>query len=608
VLITDIQDPMSETASCPGTCGSPAECQGLDRCSEIRGSGREEAPVEKAPKVSLLASAAAHDDEDEPLSKNFTSTRNACKLCTPLGACLVFRGVEGCIPFLHGSQGCSTYIRRYLISHFREPIDIASSNFHEDSAIFGGGKNFTQGVLNINRQYQPQLIGAATTCLAETIGEDMGQLLHDFREKYGAAATVPIVYVSTASYRGTHMDGFHAAVRELVAQLAENANGVTPVSKPAGGGDFSGGIMQSGPAGLETQRQQDFNRHRFHQLWITNKLHPFPLTPALSPGERENHRQTHSNTVVPVVVDRQKAVALGLGFRGMATRPPVALFPGMVSAADLRYLKEIFADFGLPLTLLPDYSETMDGATWSDYEKLQSGGTPVAAIRALGGARTALEFGRVLAGTTTAGTVLHDKFAIPHRRLGLPIGIRESDAFFNTLAEIAGGDTPPRHQSERGRLVDSLIDGHKYAFEKRAVVFGEEDLVVGLTAFLCEIGVTPVLCASGGRSKQLEKCLRAAAPELPAETLVKEGFDFAEIAETAPGLKPDFLIGSSKGYSIARKLNVPLIRVGFPIHDRIGGQRVLHLGYRGAQELYDRIINALLDVKQGNSNVGYSYL
>ena len=33
-------------------------------------------------------------------------------LCTPLGACLVYRGVEGCIPFLHGSQGCATYIRR----------------------------------------------------------------------------------------------------------------------------------------------------------------------------------------------------------------------------------------------------------------------------------------------------------------------------------------------------------------------------------------------------------------------------------------------------------------------------------------------------------------
>ncbi|MGO8697250.1 MAG: nitrogenase component 1 [Limisphaerales bacterium] len=454
------------------------------------------------------------DDAEEPRSKHFTSTRNACKLCTPLGACLAFRGVEGCIPFLHGSQGCSTYIRRYLISHFREPIDIASSNFHEESAIFGGSKNFSQGAINITRQYQPQLIGAATTCLAETIGEDVGRLIHQLKEKHGENASAQIVHVSTASYRGTHIDGFHAAVRELVEQLAV--------------------------AGEKPQS--------------------------------------------------------------------VALFPGMVSAADLRHLKEIFTDFDLPLTLLPDYSETMDGATWSEYEKLQSGGTPVAAIRALGSTQAAIEFGRVLEGINTAGTVLQNKASVPRRLLGLPIGIRESDAFFNALAEIAGEEIPLKYQRERGRLVDSLIDGHKYAFEKRAIVFGEEDLVIGLTALLCEIGVTPALCASGGRSKQFEKCLRTAAPGLPKETPVKEGFDFAEIAEAAPELKPDFLIGSSKGYSIARKLSVPLIRVGFPIHDRIGGQRVLHLGYRGALELYDRIVNALLEVKQEKSPVGYSYL
>jgi len=460
-----------------------------------------------------VSPADSPEDEAELESKHFTSTRNACKLCTPLGACLAFRGVEGCIPFLHGSQGCSTYIRRYLISHFREPIDIASSNFHEESAIFGGSKNFMQGALNITRQYQPQLIGAATTCLAETIGEDMGQLLHDLKEKHGDGAA-PIVHVSTASYRGTHIDGFHSAIRELVNQLA----------------------VPGGPSNC------------------------------------------------------------------------VGLFPGMVSAADLRHLKEILADFGLPLTLLPDYSETMDGATWSDYEKLQCGGTPVAAIRTLGSARAAIEFGRVLAASETAGAILQARFGTPRRLLGLPIGIRESDRFFKALAEIAGGGVPEKYQRERGRLVDSLIDGHKYAFEKRAIVFGEEDLVIGLTALLCEVGVTPVLCASGGRSGKFEGSLREAAPELPAATLVKEGFDFAEIAEAAPELKPDFLVGSSKGYSIARRLKVPLIRVGFPIHDRMGGQGVLHLGYRGALELYDRIVNALLEVKQETSPVGYSYL
>jgi nitrogenase molybdenum-iron protein NifN len=515
VLKTDIQEMRADDPGCPGTCESPADCQGLANCTanaESRSSRREEAHSENTLIQSLLTSAVT-DEEDEPQSKNFTSTRNACKLCTPLGACLAFRGIEGCIPFLHGGQGCSTYIRRYLISHFREPIDIASSNFHEDSAIFGGSKNFSLGALNITRQYQPQLIGAATTCLTETIGEDMGQLIRDVKEKHGDVAA-PIVHVSTASYRGTHIDGFHSAVRELVGQIA-----------------VAGGKNKS-----------------------------------------------------------------------------VALFPGMVSPADLRHLKEIFADFNLPLTLLPDYSESMDGATWSEYEKLQSGGTPIAAIRALGTAQATIEFGRTLVETKTGGPVLQTKFGIPRRLLGLPMGIRESDAFFNALAEIAGVEMPVKYRRERGRLVDSLIDGHKYAFEKRAIVFGEEDLVIGLTALLCEIGVTPVLCASGGRSKQLEKCLRAAVPDLPAETLVKEDFDFAEIAEAAPELKPDFLIGSSKGYSIARRLKVPLIRVGFPIHDRVGGQRVLHLGYRGAQELFDRIVNALLEVKQETSIVGYAYL
>jgi len=73
----------------------------------------------------------------EPLA----ATRNACKLCAPLGACLALRGVAGAVPFLHGSQGCATYIRRYLISHFREPVDIAVSGFSEATTVFGGGDN-----------------------------------------------------------------------------------------------------------------------------------------------------------------------------------------------------------------------------------------------------------------------------------------------------------------------------------------------------------------------------------------------------------------------------------------------------------------------------------
>ena len=44
------------------------------------------------------------------------------------------------------------------------------------------------------------------------------------------------------------------------------------------------------------------------------------------------------------------------------------------------------------------------------------------------------------------------------------------------------------------------------------------------------------------------------------------------------------------------------------IHDRVGGARMLHLGYRGTQQLFDRITNALIEAKQEASTVGYFYM
>jgi nitrogenase molybdenum-iron protein NifN len=152
------------------------------------------------------------------------------------------------------------------------------------------------------------------------------------------------------------------------------------------------------------------------------------------------------------------------------------------------------------------------------------------------------------------------------------------------------------------------VDAHKYVFGRRAVIYGEEDLVVGLTSFLAEIGVQPVLCASGGESGRLEQAVKAVMGDAAEEAVVREGMDFTTMGEVARGLAPDFLIGSSKGYSLARDLDVPLIRVGFPIHDRIGGQRILHLGYRGAQQLFDAVTNTLMARAQDRSPVGYSYL
>ena len=445
---------------------------------------------------------------------NYLSTTNACKLCTPLGACLAFKGIEGAVPYLHGSQGCATYMRRYIISHYNEPIDIASSSLSEKHAVYGGGPNLKLGLTNVAAKYRPQLIGIATTCLTETIGDDVRMYLHQYAEDTKGSVGLPtLVHVATPSYAGTHMEGFHAAIRAVVAQLSEGG----------------------------------------------------PLTGAIN------------------------------------------LLPGFVSSADYRLLRQIMADFGLDGSMLPDLSETMDGPALVTYEKIQGGGTPLAAIRAMGRSRATIEFGPTL--VATGGTVLAEKFGVPHHRLGMPVGIRETDAFFHLLEELSGRPTPEKYAKERGRLVDAYVDGHKYVFGKRAVVYGEEDLVVGLCSFLAEIGIRPVLCASGGTSGKLKEAIATAtADTLPELPQVFEGMDFFEISEMAEQLDLDLVVGHSKGYPLAKKLNIPLIRVGFPIHDRVGGQRILHLGYAGAQHLFDTVANAMIEKKQDDSPVGYFYM
>ncbi|MCI5143100.1 MAG: nitrogenase, partial [Candidatus Electrothrix sp. ATG1] len=122
---------------------------------------------------------------------NYISTTNACKLCKPLGACLAFKGIEGTVPYLHGSQGCATYMRRYIISHYNEPIDIASSSLSEKNAIYGGGPNLKLGLTNVAEKYRPAMIGIATTCLTETIGDDVSMYLNEYKRDTEGSKGLP---------------------------------------------------------------------------------------------------------------------------------------------------------------------------------------------------------------------------------------------------------------------------------------------------------------------------------------------------------------------------------------------------------------------------------
>lgn len=450
-----------------------------------------------------------------------SATRNACKLCSPLGAAMVFKGIRGCLPFLHGSQGCATYIRRYLISHFREPVDIASSSFSEDDAIFGGAKNFSTGVDNVLTQYEPELVGVATTCLSETIGDHMTGMIRQYQEDH-AADGPPLIHVSTPAYTGTHTDGYFAAILEVVKALV----------KPP-----------------------------------TN-------------SQREGSQAQRIN-----------------------------LLPAIMSCSDLRHLRELSRAYGLEATLLPDYSTTLEGASWDAYHRISPGGTTLPEIEAMSAATATVELGHTPANAReSAGSWLQANHEVPNHAAGWPLGIRQADAFLAELSVISGQRMPAELEAERGRVVDAYVDAHKYVSGKTAAIFGEPDLVIALAAFLSEIGIRPVICATGAKVRHWQNVLAGEIEGGIADVEALAGADHAKISERARKRRPDLIIGSSKGYPLARELGIPLVRLGFPIHDRIGGQRHLCVGYRGTLELFDRVVNALLEARQNDSETGYSYL
>lgn len=430
------------------------------------------------------------------------ATENPCNMCMPLGGILALKGIENSMVIVHGSQGCSTYMRRHIAEHFNEPIDVASSSLNEKGTIYGGEKNLKQAIDNVRRIYNPALIGIVTTCLAETIGEDIARMASEYLVEQNAA-DLTLVTASTPGYGDSHTEGYYLTLRQIVATLAE-----------------------AGP------------KHERINLVVAN-----------------------------------------------------------ISPADIREIKRILELLAIDYILCPDLSDTLDRPYGPSYSKMAGGGTPLADIRAMGSARATIQMGVTLDEKLLPGKYLEDTFGVPCYTVPIPIGLANTDLFIKTLCQITGKEIPEALAAERGRLLDAMIDSHKYNFAGRSVIFGDCEMVYAVTALCAENGIFPVVVATGSKTEHLEKAVKPLLLESPhpVEILCETDFQVIRVKSTAAGA--NVAIGHSDGRYLEEKAGIPLMRLGFPILDRVGGQRLLSVGYTGTAMLLDRITNTLLEHK-----------
>ncbi len=152
---------------------------------------------------------------------------NPAKTCQPIGAMYAALGIHGCLPHSHGSQGCCSYHRSTLTRHYKEPISASTSSFTEGASVFGGQANLLQGINNIFTVYEPDVIAVHTTCLSETIGDDLPQI----RKKAEQEGKIPegkyVIGAPTPSYQGSHVTGFSNMVKAMVdfSEKTDTKNG-----------------------------------------------------------------------------------------------------------------------------------------------------------------------------------------------------------------------------------------------------------------------------------------------------------------------------------------------------------------------------------------------
>lgn len=153
-------------------------------------------------------------------------TINPAKTCQPIGAMYAALGINGCLPHSHGSQGCCSYHRSTLTRHYKEPVMAATSSFTEGASVFGGQANLLNAIATIFSVYEPEIIAVHSTCLSETIGDDLGQIVSKAREDGKIPEGKHVIQASTPSYVGSHVTGYANMLEGIVKHFAVSTDEV----------------------------------------------------------------------------------------------------------------------------------------------------------------------------------------------------------------------------------------------------------------------------------------------------------------------------------------------------------------------------------------------
>ncbi|MGF1499608.1 MAG: bifunctional nitrogenase iron-molybdenum cofactor biosynthesis protein NifEN [Elainellaceae cyanobacterium] len=254
---------------------------------------------------------------------------------------------------------------------------------------------------------------------------------------------------------------------------------------------------------------------------------------------------------------------------------------------DIQEIKDITASFGLHAIIVPDLSSSLDGHLDDDYNTTTPGGTPLSQLREIGSSMFTLALGGSM---ERAAEILQQRFGIPYEVFPQITGLDAVDEFLQALSDISAVPVPERYERQRRQLQDAILDTHFFFGRKRVALGLEPDLLYAVSWFLQSMGAEVQAAVTTTKSPLLKN--------LPlSKVTIGDLEDLEQLAEGA-----DLLITNSNGRAIAKKLHIPLHRMGFPVFDRFGNGQRCTVGYRGTIELLFELGNIFLEHEEETSH------
>jgi len=141
-----------------------------------------------------------------------------------------------------------------------------------------------------------------------------------------------------------------------------------------------------------------------------------------------------------------------------------------------------------------------------------------------------------------------------------------------------------------------MADMEQYFHGKKVALFGDPDQLIPLVEFLLDLGMKPMHIVSGTPGLRFDKRMKEILERAPyANFKLGMGADMFLLHQWIKNEPVDLLIGNTYGKYIARDEDIPFVRFGFPILDRIGHSYFASVGYKGGLRILEKILGVLQD-------------